>query len=145
MQVLIETRMVLAVLAAGLAWPAAQASPVPAAVDGGGFEGIAPAPYPLGADIRMEGVSLRAHPDRVAVEGQRLDMTAGELTTILRFAPDDDTKVRLEVLQFLPRSTPSVACQEIAITASRGAQVEVFPIIDREGIPGEAYRDRPRR
>lgn len=108
----------------------------------GGFENIAPAPYPLATDIRAGGVRLLEHPELVTVRSQSLDMASGELTTEMTFAAGERMRLELEILQFASRSVPSLLCQQIAITAAEDTAVEILSKILREGIPGVVYRDR---
>lgn len=108
----------------------------------GAFENIAPAPYPLGTDIVVNGTSLLEHPELVTVRSQTLDMATGELTTEMTFAPDGGVKVDLTVVQFASRSTPSLLCQEILFTSSKDVAMEVFPKMLRDALPIAAYREQ---
>jgi len=107
----------------------------------GGFEMAAPAPYPLGADIRSGETSLLSDAAAVKVERQTLDLEHAELVTKMSFDPGNGLQLELEVTQFAVRSVPSLLCEEIAITPSQDATVEIVPQIQREGIPGTVYRD----
>jgi len=102
-------------------------------------EGQCPAPYPLGTDISVDGVSLLQHPERVTVKRQTLDMNAGELLTEMTFTPSGDRRIDLSVLQFVSRSVPSLLCQEISITPSADMQLQVTARIDLEKVPGRVY------
>ncbi|MCE5278695.1 MAG: hypothetical protein ABFD92_13180 [Planctomycetaceae bacterium] len=97
----------------------------------GSGEGSAEAAYPFGTDIIAAGTSLLDNPQRVTVIKQSLDMATGELTTHMKFAAEGLT-LDVQVLQFLSRSAPSVACQEIRLTALAQAQIEIIP---RVGSP----------
>src|SRR6266705_2970677 len=79
-------------------------------------ETLSPAPYPLETDARIRGISLLKHPDLVKIRRQTLDMSCGEFTTEMVFAPGNGTRLEMEVLQFASRSVPSLLCQEIRIT-----------------------------
>lgn len=108
----------------------------------GGFEMAAPAPYPLGTDIRVGGSSLLGDSGRLTVHSQTLDMQTAELVTEMSFTAANGIRLDLKVTQFLARSVPSLMCQEIQITPSQDARIEIVPAIQREGIPGTVYRDR---
>jgi protein-glucosylgalactosylhydroxylysine glucosidase len=107
----------------------------------GGFEMAAPAPYPLGADIRVGGTSLLSNAAGVKIERQTLDLEHAELVTEMSFAPGNGLQLELRVTQFAARTVPSLLCEEIAITPSQDATVEIVPQIQHEGIPGTVYRD----
>jgi protein-glucosylgalactosylhydroxylysine glucosidase len=107
----------------------------------GGFEMAAPAPYPLGADIRVGGTSLLSNAAGVKIERQTLDLEHAELVTEMSFAPGNGLQLELRVTQFAARTVPSLLCEEIAITPSQDATVEIVPQIQHDGIPGTVYRD----
>lgn len=96
----------------------------------GGFQAACPAPYPFKTDIIAGGVSMLDAPDRVALKSQSLDMSAGELTSHMAFAPAGGVELDIEVFQFLSRTTPCLACQEIRITPSADIQFEVAARVD---------------
>lgn len=106
-----------------------------------GFEMTAPAPYPLGTDIRIARASIFGN-DGLVVRSQTLDMNTGELTTNMRFSPAGSAQLDIEVNQFLPRTVPSLLCQEIRLTATDDVVVEIRPQIQREDIAGTVYRDQ---
>lgn len=108
-----------------------------------GFEMYAPAPYPLGIDLRINGADIRENPAKLTIESQTLDMGTGELTTRMIFAPGDGLKVRVDILQFLSRSTPSLVCQQVSLTSSADAKIELLTAIDHNGVVGSGYRDQP--
>lgn len=102
-------------------------------------EGQGLAPYPLGTDIIVGGVSLLQHPERVTVKRQTMDLNTGELLTEMTFTPSGDNRLDLSVLQFAPRSVPSLLCQEVSITSSADMQLQVIARIDLEKVPGRVY------
>ena len=108
----------------------------------GGFEMYAPAPYPLGTDIRVGALSLLKDSDHLAVHRQTLDMNRGELVTEISFEAGSGQELQLKITQFLARSVPSLICQQIEITASKNEDVEIYPEILREGIAGTVFRDQ---
>jgi trehalose/maltose hydrolase-like predicted phosphorylase len=107
----------------------------------GGFEMAAPAPYPLGADIRVGSASLLNDSAEVRIERQTLDMAHGELVTEMTFAPAGGSRIELRVTQFAVREVPSLLCEQIEITSSQDGVVEIVPQIQHQGAPGTIYRD----
>ena len=101
----------------------------------------APAPYPLGADIRVGGTSLLSDPAGVKIERQTLDLEHAELVTEMTFTAGNGLQLALKVTQFAARTVPSLLCEEIEITSSEDASVDIVPQIQREGIPGTVYRE----
>jgi len=108
----------------------------------GGFEMYAPAPYPLGTDLRVNGLSLLKDSGRLTVHTQTLDMESGELVTAMSFKAGADWDLQLKVTQFLARSVPSLMCQEIQVISSADGEIELYPEIQREGIAGTVFRDK---
>jgi len=106
-------------------------------------EGHCPAPYPLGTDIIVEGISLIQQPDRVSILRQKLDMSTGELITDMTFTPRDGARIDLRVLQFASRSVPALLCQELTITAYTDLRMQVVARIDCEQIAGRVYFEHP--
>jgi len=113
------------------------------------FLGVAPAPYPLAINLKVNHSSMLAFPavDSVAaapalvqVQSQALDMSNGELETQMVYSADP-VKVGLRVLQFASRSVPSLLCERILLTPSADAEMEIDTRIDTTGIPGTVYRD----
>ena len=107
-----------------------------------GYEMASPAPYPLGTDIRVNGSSVLSAGE-LHVQSQTLDMSDGELVTEMTFTSAEGLQLDIEVTQFLARSVPSLMCQEIRLKSSGDASVEIAPEIQREGVPGTVYRDKP--
>ncbi len=103
------------------------------------IESHSPAPYPLETDIGVAGTRLLEHPELVTIRRQTLDMATAELVTDLTFAPGAGLTLDLTVVQFASRSVPSLVCQEISISASAGAEVEVQTRIDLADIPGTVH------
>jgi hypothetical protein len=68
-----------------------------------GLEGFARAPFPLAADISLDGVRLSQAVDRVRFVEQGYDFQRAELTTLLDFRIADAT-ARIEVLRSCRRS-----------------------------------------
>jgi hypothetical protein len=104
-----------------------------------GFENIAPAPYPLGLDLGFGGRRMRDAPDSVVVQGQALDMATGELVTRMTFQPSPDARFSIEVVQFVSRTVPCLACQEVRIGSDDEREIELMTSIDFGGIPGRVF------
>ncbi len=106
-------------------------------------ECLSPAPYPLQTDILVKGISLLKHPDLLKIQRQTFDMSCGELSSELVFAPSTGARFNIEVLQFASRSVPSLLCQEIRLTSSVDAEIEIVASIDSSVVPGRAYLTEP--
>ena len=88
-------------------------------------ESIAAAPYPFETDIIADGISMLENRDRVIVKSQVLDMSCGELTSEMEFRARKDLVLDILVIQFLSRTTPCLACQEIRVKSSVDAEVTI--------------------
>lgn len=106
-------------------------------------QALSPAPYPLETNIEIDRVNLVDRPDLMAVQSQSLDMQSGELVTRMKFSPGNGEAIAIEVLQFACRSTPSLLCQELSLTASAKLQAVITARIGVRGVPGNVYRDQP--
>jgi hypothetical protein len=108
-----------------------------------GMEGFARAPFPLGADVSLDGVRLSRARDQVRFVEQRYDFARAELSTVLDYRIGDAT-ARLEVLQLCSHVLPAVVMQEIRVTVDRPADVVITVGIDPTGVTGRGdYPDRP--
>jgi Glycosyl hydrolase family 65 central catalytic domain/Glycosyl hydrolase family 65, N-terminal domain len=108
-----------------------------------GLEGFARTPFPLGADITLDGVRLSQATQSVTFREQRYDFSRAELTTVLDFRIGDAT-ARLEIRQFCSHRLPTIALQEIRITVDRAADLIVSVGLDPTGVDGRAeYLERP--
>ncbi|MCE5327307.1 MAG: hypothetical protein LLG01_12940 [Planctomycetaceae bacterium] len=96
------------------------------------------AAYPFAVNIVAGGAGLQENPRRVTVIKQSLDMATGELTTHMKFAASETLTLDIQVLQFLSRSAPCLACQEIRLTASSQTQIEVIPQVGSPAAAGLA-------
>jgi len=88
-------------------------------------ESIAPAPYPLETDILINGISMLGNQEKVIVKQQELDMSCGELITEMEFTVQNDLKTEISVIQFLSRTTPCLALQEIKVKPSGDAEIKI--------------------
>lgn len=103
------------------------------------IEAAAIAPYPLAADLAVDGVWLSDAPHRVADLEQAYDFATGELTSRFVFAADGSA-VRVEVVTFCSRADPTLACQEIAVTSDKTCDLMLRAVVDATGIDGRALR-----
>jgi trehalose/maltose hydrolase-like predicted phosphorylase len=106
-----------------------------------GMESAAPAPYPVGADIVVGHDRLSERPDLVTVREQSLDMFCGELTTRLVFRTSG-AALAVEVLTFVPRSLPTVVCQQIAVTPEEDCELRLESRMDPTGLRGSCRERR---
>ena len=106
------------------------------------IESLSPAPYPLGVDIKVNGRSLLAGQGSLHTKGQTLDMSTGELSTDMVFSSEGRCSLELKVLQFVSRSLPALLCQEVRLTPSAEATIEILTSINHAGIAGSVYFDR---
>jgi hypothetical protein len=100
-----------------------------------GVEGFSRAPFPLAADVQLDGVRLSEAADAVHVIEQRYDFSTAELTSRLQFSVGDTT-ADLEVVTFCSRTRPTVVLQELRITSNRQAEISISVGVDPGGIPG---------
>jgi trehalose/maltose hydrolase-like predicted phosphorylase len=106
-----------------------------------GVESFARAPYPLAADVCVDGISLRDAEAAVRLVEQRYDFACGELVTRLRFQPRD-VAVDVELVTFCSRSHPQVVLQEMSVVAGRPCDLSLRAIVDPAGVPGRAVERR---
>ena len=102
------------------------------------FESLAPAPYPLGLDVSIQGRDLSST-DAVHIESQSLEMSCGELTTRMTLQAPGGVRISVEVVQFVSRTVPCLACQEVRFTADAAVEISLATRIDTEGIPGQVF------
>ncbi len=103
------------------------------------IEAAAVAPYPLAADIALDGVWLSDHPHRARDLEQVYDFASGELTTRFVFEASGKT-ASVEVVTFCSRAEPTLACQQISVTVDRACDLGLRAVIDAAGVDGRAVR-----
>ena len=104
-------------------------------------EAIAPAPYPVGADININGLWLSQRPDLVVFHRQSYDFTDGELATQFDFRVNSTT-VRINMVTFCSRSMPTLVLQELRVEADRPCNLILRATVDPAGLPGRClHRD----
>lgn len=109
-----------------------------------GFNGLDPerrsdayaeAPYPVGADIELNGLWLSDCPGLLRFIRQDYDFSCGELRSLFSFSVEED-RLEVEVLTFCSRTHPALALQEVVVTAGRACKVVLRAQIDPRGIEG---------
>ena len=82
------------------------------------IEAAAVAPYPVAADLALDGVWLSDVPHQVSDLQQAYDFSAGELTT--RFTFEAAARAaHVDVVIFCSRHDPTLVCQEISVTVDK--------------------------
>ena len=108
-------------------------------------EEYAPAPYPVGADLALDGAWLSARPESAEFCAQEYDFSCGELRSRFDFHAGEQT-AHVEVLTFCSRTRPTLACQEITISVDRPGKLTVQAHLDPRGLMGQMrYRVMPAR
>ncbi|MFW5802798.1 MAG: hypothetical protein ACOCWJ_02665 [Verrucomicrobiota bacterium] len=100
-----------------------------------GIEGIQPIPYPLGADVAINGWWLSEYPRFADFIEQEYDFSCGELTSRFRFSADGVTAV-LEVLTFCSRTQPMVAVQQTRVAVNKPCKLIVQANMKWDNVPG---------
>ena len=109
-----------------------------------GLEGFARAPFPIAADVSLDGIRLSRADDRVRFVEQRYDFAQAQLTTVLDYRIGEAT-ARLEVEQWCSHVLPTVVLQEIRVTVDRPADMIISVGVDPTGVPGRGdYPEHPR-
>ena len=103
------------------------------------IEAAAIAPYPLAADLALDGVWVSDVPHQVGELEQSYDFSCGELCTRFVFAASGRT-ARVEVLTFCSREDPTLVCQEVAVTVDAACSLQLRAVIDAGGADGRALR-----
>jgi len=99
------------------------------------IEAAAVAPYPLAADLALNGVWLSDAPFCAGNFVQRYDFASAELTTEFTVSAAETT-ARVTVVTFCSRAEPSLACQEIRVEVDRACSLSLRATIDAAGIGG---------
>jgi len=99
------------------------------------IEAAAVAPYPLAANLALNGVWLSDQPNRLTVIDQAYDFANGELTSRVRFDAQG-IKADIEVLTFCCRHQPTLVAQEIALRVDAACDLKLQAVVDIGSIPG---------
>lgn len=89
-----------------------------------GGEAIATAPYPLGADLVLNGLRFSEAPHHASFEKQSYDFSNAELCSRFRFSSGEAT-LQVEVVTLCLRTQPSLAIQQISVRADRDCEVQL--------------------
>jgi len=99
------------------------------------IEAAATAPYPLAANLALNGVWLSDVPHQVTVVDQAYDFGSGELTSRLRFEAEG-VRADIEVLTFCCRHQPTLVVQEVAVRTNMACDLTLQAVIDVSTIAG---------
>jgi len=106
-------------------------------------EEYADAPYPVGADVQIDGVWLSRCPHLATFESQEYDFACGELRSRFQLQVREVT-ASIEVLTFCSRTQPALTLQEVVVTVDRPCNLVLQANIDPRGLMGHlAYQCRP--
>lgn len=103
------------------------------------IEAAAVAPYPVAADLALDGVWLSDVPHQVSDLQQAYDFSAGELTTRFTFEAAGRA-AHVEVVIFCSRHDPTLVCQEISVTVDKACALGLRAIVDAAGVDGRALK-----
>ncbi len=103
------------------------------------IEAAAIAPYPIAADLSIDGIWLSDVPSQVSNLEQDYDFSCGELTTRFSFAAASRT-AKVEVLSFCDRVEPSLICQQITVLMDGACDLGLRAVIDAAGVGGQPLR-----
>ena len=101
------------------------------------IEAAALAPYPLAADISLNGVWASDASDALTIVDQVYDFETAELTTRLVYQPGD-VSAEITVVAFCSRDDPTIVCQELSLRLDGLAKVVLRPMIDARDVEGRA-------
>jgi len=99
------------------------------------IEAAAVAPYPLAANLAVNGVWLSDVPHQVSVLDQAYDFSNGELTSRLRFTACE-VSVQIEVVTFCCRHQPCLVAQEITVRTDAACELKLQSLVDPATVPG---------
>lgn len=98
-------------------------------------------PYPLAAEVSLNGVWMGEQPWSISDLEQTHDFETGELTSRFRFTVGD-TVLSLEVVTFASRTAPTIVAQQTRFEVDRPCDLVVRPGIDPSGLRGRIARRR---
>lgn len=105
------------------------------------IEAAAACPYPLAADIELDGVRTSDQPERIRLIDQAHDFATGELTSRIEFEVGE-ARLEITVLTFCSRTHPTIVCQETQVRADRSCEITWRGRIDPAGNRGRVLRRR---
>jgi trehalose/maltose hydrolase-like predicted phosphorylase len=108
-------------------------------------EEYAPAPYPVGADLQVDGSWLSQRPDRAVFGSQTYDFSCGELTSSFDFHVGERT-ARVSVVTLCSRTHPTLSLQEVTVTVDGPCRLVLQGHLDPRGLEGDlVFRSMPGR
>ncbi|RZJ43809.1 MAG: glycoside hydrolase family 65 protein [Brevundimonas sp.] len=105
------------------------------------IEAAAAAPYPLAADLALDGVWLNDQPSSVTGLRQAYDFETGELTSRFRYEARG-ISAEIMVVTFASRTAPSVVLQDVSVQPDRPCNVGFRSIVETAGVRGRVSRRR---
>lgn len=103
------------------------------------IEALAQAPYPLFADLAINGVWLSDVPHQVSELEQTYDFATGELTSRFSFQACDRV-LACEVVTFASREDPSLVCQQMICRVDGACELTIRAGLDARGLEGRPLR-----
>lgn len=103
------------------------------------IEAAAAAPYPLAADIAINGIWLDDQPWAVSDLRQSYDFSCGELTSRFRFTAGE-IRVAVKVTTFASRTAPTLVLQEVEVTPEAACDLTFRAAVDIAGVRGRVSR-----
>ncbi len=101
-------------------------------------ESLVPVPFPLAADIAINGAPMSAVRPEALVREQRYDFGRGELHTALTYTAHG-ARVDIDVVSLCNRALPAIAMQELTLAVDTECQLELSAGLDPAGRPGGPY------
>src|SRR3954470_21530001 len=92
------------------------------------IEAAALAPYPLAADISLDGVWASDASDALTIVDQAYDFETAELTPRLVYQPGE-VRAEITMVAFCSRDDPTIVCQELRLRLDGLAKVVLRPTI----------------
>jgi trehalose/maltose hydrolase-like predicted phosphorylase len=105
------------------------------------IEAAAAVPYPLAADLAINGVWLSDQPWSVSKLVQTYDFETAELLSRFVFTAAG-RRAEVAVTTFASRTAPALVLQEIAVTADGACDVKLRAIVETAGVRGRVARRR---
>lgn len=99
------------------------------------IEAAAPAPYPLGLDVALDGLWASDQPGSVEPLDQAYDFETAELTTRARLRVGERSAV-VETVAFCSRTHPTVVAERVTLTVEGACDVRLRARLDPDGVRG---------
>ncbi len=105
------------------------------------IEAAAPSPYPLAADIALNGVWISDQPSAVSDLVQAYDFATGELTSRFRFEGGGRV-AQVTVVTFANRDAAALVQQEVRIEVDGACDLTVRAVVETAGLRGRVIGRR---